>query len=167
MAAVAIALVAAGCATEVEAPAVEITMDPDAPVTEAPASYGIGSNWVFNHTLNGETAQMTSTLVDRTQRKGREVYVISNAVAYRDPGAPCDGADGWLFDVETDGFVACTKNGEILSSNTPYHDIMAGSTGPSRSAKVGEPSTSGRTRFYTRIGRALVGRTGRWSLGKK
>ena len=105
MAAVAIALVAAGCASEVvEAPAVEIMTDPEAPVTEAPASYGIGSTWVFNHTLNGETAQMTSTLVDRMQHKGREVYVISNAVAYRDPGAPCDGGDGWLFDVETDGF---------------------------------------------------------------
>ena len=122
MAAVAIALVAAGCAIEVvEAPEVEIIMDPDAPITEAPASYGIGSTWVFNHTLNGETVQMTSTLIDRVQRKGREVYVISNAVAYRDPGAPCDGSDGWLFDVETDGFVACTKNGDILSSNTPYH----------------------------------------------
>ena len=44
MAAVAVALAAAGCATEmVEAPAVEVVMDPDAPVTEAPASYGIGS----------------------------------------------------------------------------------------------------------------------------
>ena len=122
MAAVAIALVAAGCTSEVgEAPEVEIMMDPDAPVTEAPASYGIGSTWVFNHTLNGQTVQMTSTLVDRVQHKSREVYVISNAVAYRDPGAPCDGGDGWLFDVETDGYVACTKNGEILSSTTPYH----------------------------------------------
>ena len=64
---------------------------------------------------------MTSTLVGRMQHRGREVYMISNAVAYRDPGSPCHGADGWLFDVETDGFVACTKNGKILSSNTPYH----------------------------------------------
>ena len=89
MAAVVIALVVAGCASEVvEAPSVEVVMDPEAPVTEAPASYGIGSTWVFNHTLNGETVQMTGTLIDRVQRKGREVYVLSDAVAYRDPGVP-------------------------------------------------------------------------------
>ena len=122
MAAVVIALVAAGCASEVvEAPAVEVVMDPDAPVTEAPASYGIGSIWVFNHTLNGETVQMTGTLIDRVQRKGREVYVLSDAVAYRDPGAPCDGANGSLWDVENDGWVGCTKDGKVLASAGPYH----------------------------------------------
>ena len=85
---IAAAFMAAGCAIEVVEPPVEIMVDPDAPVTEAPASYGIGSTWVFNHTLNGETVQMTGTLIDRVQRKGREVYVISDAVTYRDPGVP-------------------------------------------------------------------------------
>ena len=118
---IAAAFVAAGCATEVVEPPVEITPNPDAPVTEAPASYGIGSTWVFNHTLNGETVQMTRTLIDRVQRKGREVYVISDAVAYRDPGFPCDGADGSLFDVENDGWIACTKDGKVLASTSPYH----------------------------------------------
>ena len=118
---IAAAFMAAGCAIEVVEPPVEIMVDPDAPVTEAPASYGIGSTWVFNHTLNGETVQMTGTLIDRVQRKGREVYVISDAVTYRDPGYPCDGANGSLFDVENDGWIACTKDGEVLASVSPYH----------------------------------------------
>ena len=114
---VAAALAAAGCATEVVEPPVEIMMDPDAPVTEGPGNFGIGSSWVYNHTLNGETVQMTGTLVDRMQRKGREVYVISDAVAYRDPGFPCDGANGSLWDVKNDGWIACTSDGKILASN--------------------------------------------------
>ena len=122
MAAVAIALAAAGCATEmVEAPAVEVVMDPDAPVTEGPGNYGIGSTWVFNHTLNGETVQRTSTLVDRIQRKGREVYVLSDLPPLRDSGFPCNGANGAMFDVMNDGYIACLKDGQILSSATPYH----------------------------------------------
>ena len=120
MALVAVTLVGTGCVTDT-GPAVEIMTDPDAPVTEAPASYGIGSTWVFNHTLNGETVQMTGTLIDRVQRKGREVYVISDAVAYRDPGYPCDGANGSLFDVENDGWIGCTKDGKVLASVGPYH----------------------------------------------
>ena len=118
---IAAALLAAGCASEVvEAPAVEIMMDPNTPVTEAPRNFGVGSSWVFNHTLNGETVQITGTIVDRMKHKGREVYVISDTVM-RDPGYPCDGANGSLYDVENDSFVACTKDGKILSSTTPYH----------------------------------------------
>ena len=116
------ALIAAGCAGQVvEAPAVETMMDPDTPVTEGPGNFGIGSSWVYNHTLNGETVEMTGTLVDRMQRRGREVYVISDAVALRDPGFPCDGADGSLWDVENDAWIACTSDGKILASDSPYH----------------------------------------------
>ena len=119
---VATAFIAAGCASGVvEAPAVEVMVDPDAPVTEGPGNFGAGSTWVFNHTLNGETVQMTGTIVDRVQRKGREVYVISDAVAHRDPGHPCDGANGSLWDVENDGWIGCTQDGKILGSTTPYH----------------------------------------------
>ena len=119
--AIAATFVAAGCVSEVVEPPVEIMMDPDAPVTEAPASYGIGSTWVLNHTLNGETVQRTSTLIDRVQRKGREVYVLSDTATLRDPGYPCDGANGSLFDVENDGWIACTKDGKVLASVSPYH----------------------------------------------
>ena len=120
MAAVTIALAAAGCATDT-GPAVEIIMDPDAPVTEGPGNYGVGSTFVFDHTLNGETVQMTQTIVDRVKHEDREVYVLSDAVAYRDPGNPCDGANGALFDVEDDSWVGCTKDGKLLGSTTPHN----------------------------------------------
>ena len=100
-------------------------MDPDAPITEAPGNFGIGSNWVYYHTLNGETVQVAATLVDRIQRKGREVYVLSDDLARRDPGHPCDEANGSLWDVENDGWIGCTKDGEILGSTTPYHGRYA------------------------------------------
>ena len=90
-------------------------------MTEGPGNYGIGSSWVYNHTLNGETVPVAGTIVDRAERKGREVYVISDAVANRDPGYPCDGANGSLWDVEQDGWVGCTKDGELLASTGPYH----------------------------------------------
>lgn len=145
--AVAAAFVAAGCATEgmqgpmvepaepepamAEAVMSETAMQPDAPeaaaaepgtpVTEGPATYGIGSTWVFNHTLNGETVQQTSEIVDRIRRKGREVYVVADDGPHRDPGYPCDGANGSLWDVENDAWIACTKDGKILAVITPYH----------------------------------------------
>ena len=36
-------------------------------------------------------------------------------------GYPCDGANGSLWDVENDTWIACTKDGEILATVTPYH----------------------------------------------
>ena len=118
MAAVAIALAAAGCATDT-GPAVEIVMDPNAPVTEAPGNYGIGTTFAFDHTLNGETARYTTSLVERREEKGREVYVFADSIPHRDPGFPCDGASRVLVDVESDSFVACAKDGEILARTNP------------------------------------------------
>ena len=122
MAAVAIALAAAGCATEMaEAPAVEVVMDPDAPVTEAPGNYGVGTTSTWDHTLNGETERRTATIVEKRKFNGREVNIISELPPFRDPGFPCNGANGSMWDVANDGYVACLKDGEILSSTTPYH----------------------------------------------
>lgn len=118
---VAAAFVAAGCASEVvEAPAVEIVMDPDAPVTEAPGNYGIGTTRTWDHTLNGDTIRYTSTVVDRREHEGREVYVLSDSPPGRDPGFPCDGANVYMHAVETSSFVACLKDEEILASVSPY-----------------------------------------------
>ena len=66
MAAVAIAPVAAGCATDT-GPAVEIVMDPDSPATEAPGNYGVGTTSTWDHTLNGETVRYTASIVERRE----------------------------------------------------------------------------------------------------
>ena len=115
---IAAAFVAAGCVTE---SAVEIMMDPGAPVTESPGNYGVGSTWIFDHTLNGETVRYSQSIAERREDTGREVYVVADSMPHRDPGYPCDGANGSLFDVENDSFIACTKDGKILASTTPYH----------------------------------------------
>ena len=117
---IAAAFLAAGCATEVAEPPVEIMMDPDAPVTEAPGDYGVGTTSTWDHTLNGETVRFTATIVEKRQHDGREVNINSDSMPARDPGFPCDGANGSMWDTETDGYVACLKDGVILSSTTPY-----------------------------------------------
>ena len=122
MVAVAMALLVAGCASEIiEAPAVEIMTDPNAPVTEAPGNYGVGTTSTWDHTLNGETVRVTATLVEKRQYKGREVNVNADSLPHRDPGYPCDGANGSMWDPVHDGWIACLKDGKILASVSPYH----------------------------------------------
>ena len=113
------AFAATGCAVDT-GPAVEIMMDPDAPVTEGPGNYGIGTTSTWNHTLNDETVSTTVTIVEQREYNGRQVNVNSDSVAIRDPGFPCDGANGTLWDVENDAYVGCLKDGEVLASTTPY-----------------------------------------------
>lgn len=117
---VAAAFVVTGCAVDT-GPAIEIIPNPDAPVTEAPGNYGVGTNSTWDHTLNGETVRVTANLVEKRMHEGREVNVNLNSPPYMDPGAPCDGANRFMWDVEHDAFVACLKDEEILSSNSPYH----------------------------------------------
>ena len=113
MAAMAIALVVAGCVTE---PAVEVVMDPDAPVTEAPPVYGVGSSWTYDHTVNGETVRGTTTIVEKREIDGREVDVHAKSPPNRDPGGACDGANGDMHDAVTHNWMGCLKDGEILGS---------------------------------------------------
>lgn len=119
MAAVAIALVAAGCVTDT-GPAVEIMMDPAAPVTEAPPVYAVGSSWTTDSAANGETVRSTTTIVEKREINGREVDVHAYSPPSRDPGAPCDGANGNMHDAITHNWMACLKDGEVLNSLSPY-----------------------------------------------
>ena len=122
MAAVAIALAATGCVTE---PAVEVVMNPDAPVTEAPPVYGVGSSWTWDHTVNGETQRHTNTIVEKREIGGREVDVHAKSPPNRDPGSACDGANGDMFDSVTHNWMGCLKDGEILGSLSPHNGQYA------------------------------------------
>jgi hypothetical protein len=119
MAAVAVALVAAGCAIDT-GPAVEIRMDPNAPVTQAPPVYGVGSSWTYDHTVNGETERTTITIVEKREIDGREVDVSAISPPFRYPGRPCNGANGDMHDAVTHNWMACLKDGEILASLSPH-----------------------------------------------
>jgi hypothetical protein len=116
--AVVAALVAAGCAT---APAVEIMMDPDAPVTEAPPVYDVGSSWTTNHTVNGEAETITSTIVEKAEIDARVVDVHSYAMPENSPGFACDGANGGMFDAVTHNWKGCLKDGEVMASLSPHN----------------------------------------------
>ena len=113
---VAAVLMAAGCATT---PTVEVMMDPEAPVTEAPPVYAVGSSWTYDHTVNGETQRHTNTIVEKRDIHGRMVDVQQKSPPNRDPGSPCDGAGGDMFDSVTHNWIGCHKDGEFLASTTP------------------------------------------------
>ena len=98
MAGVAVALMVAGCATST-GPQYEVVMDPDAPVTEAPPVYAVGSSWTYDHTVNGETVRATSTIVEKREIDGREVDVHAVSQPNREPGSTCEGANGNLTQV--------------------------------------------------------------------
>ena len=115
------AFLAAGCASEVvEAPAVEITADPDAPITDAPREFGVGTVRTYEYTINGETYEIGITVAEKQEYKGRPVDLHVFSAPYRDPGGPCDGANNVLEDVATASYAACLKDGRLLSTASPH-----------------------------------------------
>ena len=117
---VAAAFAAAGCASEiVEAPAVEIMMDPEAPVTEAPREYGVGTVRTYSHTVNGETYEVVFTIAEKQEYKGNTVSFQTLSTPVEDPGDPCDGANNVLEDSATLSYAGCLKDGKLLSALSP------------------------------------------------
>jgi len=96
-----------------------ITIDPDAPVAQAPLSYGVGTNWTFvDSSVNGQPG--TLTVVQIGQFNGREAYLLEVSPSFDNPGNPCDGADGQWIDAATHNWMACIKNGQTLANAYPY-----------------------------------------------
>ena len=118
--AVAAALFAAGCAGEVvEAPAVEIMADRDAPVTEAPREYGAGTVKTYNYTVNGETYEMAYTITQKREDNGNTVDFHTLSTPAKDPGDPCDAANNALGDAATLSYAACLKDEKLLAALGP------------------------------------------------
>ena len=82
------AFAATGCAVDT-GPAVEVVMDPDAPVTEAPPVYAVGSSWTVDVTVNGETVRDVTTIIEKREIDGREVDVHAQTQPTREPGGAC------------------------------------------------------------------------------
>ena len=119
MVGIAATLMAAGCASEVVEPPVEIMMDPDAPVTEAPSELGVGTVRTYNYTTNGETYEMAFTIAEKQEYKGNTVSFQTLSAPLKDPGSPCDGANNVLEDAATLSYAACLKDGKLLSAVSP------------------------------------------------
>ena len=114
------ALAVTGCAGEVvEAPAVEITADPDAPVTEAPREYGVGIVKTYNYTVDGETYEMAYTITQKREDNGNTVDFQTLSTPAKVPGDPCDGANNALEDAATLSYAACLKDEKLLAALSP------------------------------------------------
>ena len=90
------------------------------PVTEGPGEFGIGSTFAWDATVDGHTRREATTIVDRREFRGREVYVIEYAEPLIRPGTHCDGADSFLVDVAIDAWVGCLKDGSVLARHAPH-----------------------------------------------
>ena len=118
---VAASFLAAGCASEVvQAPVVEIMADPDAPVTEAPREFGVGTLRTYDYTINGETYEIGITVAEKQEYKGRTVDLHAFSAPFRDPGGACNGATHVLEDVATGNFSVCLKDGRMLGEMSPH-----------------------------------------------
>ena len=104
---------------ETSAPA-DAPMKKEGPVAKAPSAYGIGTTFVGNLTVNGDTTVSTDTMVQKIERDGRILDVYEHATPSSDPGGACDGETHVLWDSQTQNWAGCMANGEILGENKPY-----------------------------------------------
>ena len=96
-----------------------ITIDPVAPVAQAPLDYGVGTNWTFVYVMTNRPPE-TLTVVQIGQFNGRSAYRLEISPPVANPGNPCDGADGHWIDAATHSWMACLKDGQILGNAYPY-----------------------------------------------
>lgn len=92
----------------------------EAPVTQAPAEYRVGSTWTNDVTMDGSTRRSTLTLVERREYRGREVYVLAWSEPQSMPGSACDGEDSLFVDAATEGWVGCLRDGAVLGRYSPH-----------------------------------------------
>ena len=100
--------------------------DSGAPIAQAPPEYGIGTTFVINLTINGETVVNTDTLVEKIDRGGRTLDVYENSAApivY--PGDPCDGQTHVVLDSETRSWAGCMADGKFLAQVQPHNGRFA------------------------------------------
>ena len=107
-------------ASEAAADAPEMPPKEAGPTAKAPSEYGIGTAFVGNLTVNGETRINTDTMVQKIERDGRTLDVYEHSAASSDPGGACDGETHVLWDSQTQNWAGCMADGEVLGESQPY-----------------------------------------------
>ena len=125
--AIALPLMLAACnqqqapvASETAADAPEMPPKEAGPMAKAPSEYGIGTVFVTNLTVNGETIVNTDTMIEKIERDGRTLDVYEHSAVFPDPGGACAGETHALWDSKTQNWAGCMANGEILGESQPY-----------------------------------------------
>ena len=98
----------------------------DAPSAAAPAVNTVGSVFVYTvQRQNGLFRHVTQTIVEEMERDGLLVHRTEYSPPNEDPGSPCDGANGDLFDARSFNWIGCLKDGELLATKTPHTGLFA------------------------------------------
>ena len=120
----------AGCSQATDRPvAADIMNMPvkaDAPSAPAPEVNTVGSVFVGAvQRPNGLWQHETHTIVEEMERGGLLVHRTEYSPPHVDPGGPCDGANGNLFDARSHNWIACLKDGEVLAETTPHAGALS------------------------------------------
>lgn len=97
----------------------------EGPTAQAPSEYGIGTAFVVNLTIDGESAVVTDTLVQKLERDGRTLDVYEHSTPVAQPGSPCDGETHVVVDSETFGWAGCMADGKFLAEDQPHNGRFA------------------------------------------
>lgn len=80
---------------------------------------------VLTYRYTTDTAQWTvKATLSLSEFEGRDVEVWSLDQSISDPGFPCDGANRWMNDFETRGWVGCLKDDQFLAGTLPNDKSM-------------------------------------------
>ena len=97
----------------------------EGPAAEIPPEYGVGTVFVSNLTVNGESSVMTDTLVQKIERDGRTLDVYEQSAPVAEPGGPCDGRTHLVLDAETRNWAGCAADGKFLAEVRPHNGRFA------------------------------------------
>ncbi len=122
-----LASVLAGCnQATVATDAMDMPVTADAPSAAAPAVNTVGSVFVVaQQRPNGIFRHVTHTIVEEMEHDGRLIHRTEYSPPEDDPGGPCDGANGNLFDARSFNWIGCLKGGELLAQKTPHTGMFA------------------------------------------
>ena len=112
-------------ATEEMSDSAEMPPKEEGPVAKRPSEYGVGTAFVNNLTLNGESVVMTDTLVQKIERDGRMLDVYEQSAPVAEPGGPCDGRTHIVLDAETRSWAGCMAGGKFLAEAQPHNGRFA------------------------------------------
>ena len=104
-----------------EAPDVAGMPEADGPTAKIPSEYGIGTVFVNNLTVNGESSVMTDTLVQKIERDGRTLDVYEQSAPVAEPGGACNGRTHIVLDAETRSWAGCMADGKFLAEVRPHN----------------------------------------------
>ena len=89
-------------AAETADDAAEMPPKEEGPTAKAPSVYRIGTEFVANLAVNGETSVVTDTIIRKIKRDSRLLDIYEHSAAFSGPRGACHGETHVLWDSTTE-----------------------------------------------------------------